>query len=120
MSTQTRDTRAASVTADAALLEAASAAAVVAGEHADAVDRDGRFPIEAIDALRAGRALGALVPVELGGAGASFGASARACYELSRRCAASGMIFAMHQIQVACIVRHVPSEARRSPTTCAS
>jgi acyl-CoA dehydrogenase len=31
---------------------------------------------------------------------------AEGVFELSRRCAATGMVFAMHQIQVACIVRH--------------
>ena len=33
--------------------------------------------------------------------------SPRACFELGRRCGASAMVFAMHQIQVATIVRHL-------------
>lgn len=92
--------------ADAALDDAVATAAVVAGEHAGEVDRDGRFPTEAIDALRDGRALSALVPAGLGGEGASFGAVARACGTLGRRCSATGMVFAMHQIQVSTLVRH--------------
>ena len=38
--------------------------------------------------------------------GVSFEALAAACFELGRRCGASAMVFAMHQIQVARIVRH--------------
>ncbi len=53
------------------------------------------------------RALSALVPEELGGGGVSFEAVATACFELGRKCGATGMVFAMHQIQIACIVRHL-------------
>ena len=79
----------------------------VAGQHADAVDRDARFPREAIDALREAGALSALAPEMLGGAGVSVEAIAHGCYELGRRCAATAMVFAMHQIQVGTIVRHL-------------
>jgi acyl-CoA dehydrogenase len=79
----------------------------VAAPNADDVDRAARFPREAIDALRAEGALGAFVPEELGGGGVSFEALAQGCFELGRRCAATAMVFAMHQIQVACIVRHL-------------
>jgi len=79
----------------------------VAAVHADAVDRDARFPAEAVAALRQAGALSAFVPTELGGAGVSLVALARACYELGRRCSATAMVFAMHQIQVATIVRHL-------------
>lgn len=79
----------------------------VAGPNATDVDRAARFPAEAIDALRAEGALSAFVPVELGGSGVGFEAIAGACFELGRRCGASAMVFAMHQIQVACIVRHL-------------
>jgi len=79
----------------------------VAGVHADGVDHDARFPQEAVDALREARALSAFIPAELGGGGVSTWALARACYELGRRCSSTAMIFAMHQIQVATIVRHL-------------
>ncbi|MBV9916043.1 MAG: acyl-CoA/acyl-ACP dehydrogenase [Solirubrobacterales bacterium] len=79
----------------------------VAGRHADAVDRDARFPREAIDALREAGALSALAPEMLGGGGVSVEAIAHGCYELARRCAATAMVFAMHQIQVGTIVRHL-------------
>ena len=79
----------------------------VAGPNADDVDREARFPIETVDALRQAKALSALIPEELGGGGVSFEAIAAACFELGRRCGASAMVFAMHQIQVAAIARHV-------------
>ena len=84
----------------------AEIAAQIAAVHADEVDREARFPHEAIDALKDAGALSALVPTELGGGGASMNEVARACFELGRHCGAAAMVFAMHQIQVACIVRH--------------
>lgn len=82
-------------------------AAEVAAPHAADVDRDSRFPVEAVDAMRQARLLSAYVPIELGGGGISFGALAQACYELGRACSATAMVFAMHQIQVTTIVRHL-------------
>jgi acyl-CoA dehydrogenase len=79
----------------------------VAAPNADEVDRLARFPSEAIAALREERALSAFVPEALGGGGVSFEAIATACYELGRRCGATAMVFAMHQIQIACVVRHL-------------
>ncbi len=79
----------------------------VAAPNADAVDREARFPIETLTALREERALSAFIPAELGGAGVSFDALAGACLELGRHCGASAMVFAMHQIQIATIVRHL-------------
>jgi acyl-CoA dehydrogenase len=78
----------------------------VAAPAADSVDRDARFPHEAVAALREERLLGALVPRELGGLGATIGEVAAACEALGRACASTAMIFAMHQIEVACLVRH--------------
>jgi acyl-CoA dehydrogenase len=98
-----------SITADAdASLRAASAriADEVAAPNAIEVDTEARFPAETVAALREVRALSALVPTELGGAGASLPAIAGVCFDLGRRCGAAGMVFAMHQIQVACIIDH--------------
>ena len=79
----------------------------VAAPNADDVDHGARFPIETIDALRAESALSAFIPAAYGGGGVSFEAIAASCFELGRRCGASAMVFAMHQIQVAAIARHV-------------
>jgi acyl-CoA dehydrogenase len=79
----------------------------VAAPNADDVDRQARFPVETVDALRAERAFSALIADEYDGGGVSFDAIAMACFELGRRCGASAMVFAMHQIQIAAIARHL-------------
>jgi acyl-CoA dehydrogenase len=89
----------------------AEVVAAAAAEHGDAVDRDARFPTETFAAARAQRLLGMMVPVELGGEGASVSDVVDVCYMLGKACASSAMIFAMHQIMVAILVRH----ARNSP-----
>jgi len=88
------------------LASRAEKAAAVAAEHAVTVDRDSRFPAEAIAAMRAARLLGIAVPLELGGEGASIADVADVCYALGRSCASAAMIYAMHQTKVACIARH--------------
>ncbi|MGB7254993.1 MAG: acyl-CoA dehydrogenase family protein, partial [Xanthobacteraceae bacterium] len=94
-------------TADAGdLLARAKRVAVIAAEHAAAVDRDSRFPDEAIAAARAERLLGIAVPHELGGEGASTAEIIDICYTLGRACASTAMIYAMHQTKAACLVRH--------------
>jgi acyl-CoA dehydrogenase len=97
-----------SVDRDQAFLDAVTRVAdEFAAPNADAVDREARFPVEAIDALREERALSAFVPAELGGGGVSFAAIAAGCFELGRRCGASAMVFAMHQIKAISVVRHL-------------
>jgi acyl-CoA dehydrogenase len=97
-----------SVDRDQAFLDAVCHVAdKLAAPNADEVDRDARFPAETIEALRDEQALSAFVPTRLGGAGVGFETIAAACYELGRRCGASAMVFAMHQIQVVTIVRHL-------------
>jgi acyl-CoA dehydrogenase len=88
--------------------------ASVAAAHAAAVDRESRFPEEAIAAARAQRLLGIAVPKEFGGEGAGIAAIADACYALGRACASTAMIYAMHQTKVACIVRHFQNSERQS------
>jgi acyl-CoA dehydrogenase len=78
----------------------------VARAHAVAVDAEGRFPVEAVEALKAERLLGIMVPVGLGGEGASLTAVADVCFALGRACGSSAMIFAMHQVKAACLIRH--------------
>ncbi len=78
----------------------------VAAAHADEVDNDARFPIESFDAMREEGLLSALVPVQLGGAGATITEVARMTQHLGAYCSSTALIFAMHQMQVACVVRH--------------
>jgi acyl-CoA dehydrogenase len=84
----------------------AQTVAAAAASSADAVDREGRFPAEAFSAAKAQRLLGILVPIDMGGEGASVSDVVDVCYVLGRSCASTAMIFAMHQIMVAILVRH--------------
>jgi acyl-CoA dehydrogenase len=86
-------------------------ATAAAAAHADAVDRAARFPCEAFAAARAERLMSLLVPVELGGEGANVSDAVDVCYVLGRACASTAMVFAMHQIMVAILVRHARDNA---------
>src|SRR5580698_10954552 len=90
----------------AGLTSRAEKVAAVAATHAASVDSHSRFPSEAIGAARAERLLGVAVPPELGGEGASVADVVDICYRLGRACSSTGMIYAMHQVKVACVVRH--------------
>lgn len=81
-------------------------ASSVASKHAADVDAKARFPKEAFDAVRDAGLLSAPVPIELGGAGAGMRTLAAMSAALAEACGSSGMVLAMHFIQVACIARH--------------
>jgi acyl-CoA dehydrogenase len=93
-------------TAAADLNARAEAVAATAAANATAVDREARFPHEAIAVARSLRLLGIMVPHEFGGEGASVSDVVDVCYMLGRSCAATAMVYAMHQTKVACLVRH--------------
>jgi acyl-CoA dehydrogenase len=82
----------------------------VAAKHAQDVDLHARFPTESIEALKHIGAMSAFLSPALGGRGVSFAALAQGCFILGNRCAATAMIFAMHQIQVVTLVRHGSSQ----------
>jgi acyl-CoA dehydrogenase len=81
-------------------------ARTVAAEQAIDVDAKSRFPTETIQALKASKVLSAPIPTELGGDGCNMVELAHLCSTLSQACGSSGMVLAMHYIQVACIARH--------------
>jgi acyl-CoA dehydrogenase len=84
----------------------ARAAADVARAHAATVDAEARFPSEAFAELRKQRLLGIQVPQSLDGEGARIAEIADVCYTLGQACSSTGLIYAMHQIKMACMVRH--------------
>ncbi|HTB44330.1 MAG TPA: acyl-CoA dehydrogenase family protein [Acetobacteraceae bacterium] len=87
---------------DAAILAVSRTAA----DYADDVDRVSRIPEEAVHALQTEAMMGLLVPPALGGPGRSMSQVASVCHALAQSCGSSAMIYAMHQIQVACVVAH--------------
>ena len=78
----------------------------VAASHAADVDKNARFPIETITALRDAGVMSALVPREFGGAGCSMSELAQLCSTLAQACGSSAMVLAMHYSQLACVARH--------------
>lgn len=88
------------------LAAARAVGAEIAARHADDVDARARFPAEAMAELKDCRLLGILVPESEGGPGAGIAEVVSICHELGQHCASTAMIYAMHQIQVSCIVRH--------------
>jgi len=92
------------------LTRRAELVASIAAAAADGVDSETKFPAEAIAAARAQRLLGILVPAELGGEEASVSDVVDVCYALGRACASAGMIYAMHQMMVAALVRHAGAD----------
>src|SRR5579862_437759 len=89
------------------LLTRARNVAAVAANHAGAVDSASRFPSESFEAVKAQRLLGIMVPRALGGEGASVSEAADVCYTLGQSCSSTGMVYAMHSVKVACVMRHM-------------
>ncbi|MGK9053421.1 acyl-CoA dehydrogenase family protein [Neorhizobium petrolearium] len=96
----------AAVATDMSLGARAHRVAMVAAEFADRVDQEGRFPREAVEAMKVERLLGIQIPSAFGGEGATTQEIAEVCSILSQACAASAMVFAMHQIKVSSLVEH--------------
>jgi acyl-CoA dehydrogenase len=92
--------------AAADLLTRTTEVATIAAASADVIDREARFPHEAIAAARSQRLLGIMVPHRLGGEGAGMSDVLDVCYALGRACASTAMIYAMHQTKVALVIRH--------------
>ncbi|MBN9069937.1 MAG: acyl-CoA/acyl-ACP dehydrogenase, partial [Rhizobiales bacterium] len=87
----------------------------IAAASVDAVDREGRFPLETAEALKHERLLGVAVPAELGGEGLGTAAVADLVVQLAQACGSSAMVYAMHQIQVSSLATHgVTSEWHRT------
>ena len=84
----------------------AERAAAVAGQFTEAVDKEGRFPHEAIAAMKEARLLSAMIPAEFGGEDASMSEIAEVCAILGQKCASAAMVFAMHQIKASSLIWH--------------
>jgi acyl-CoA dehydrogenase len=75
------------------------------------VDSAARFPSEAFEEIRKQRLLGIMVPEALGGEGAGLADLADVCFILGQACSSTALIFAMHQIKMACVIRHAKGNA---------
>jgi alkylation response protein AidB-like acyl-CoA dehydrogenase len=75
----------------------------VVAAHANAVDRDGVFPMASMDALAAAGLYGLISAREVGGIGQGPGAAALAVLRVARECGSTGMVLAMHYAGTAVI-----------------
>ncbi|GAA2432253.1 acyl-CoA dehydrogenase [Mycolicibacterium llatzerense] len=87
------------------LADAVRAAADAAAD----VDRDARFPHEAVNALKQAKLLSCGLPPELGGQGYRIGELAVVARSLGAACSAAGMVFAMHQTQALVLAKYARS-----------
>ena len=94
------------VSTGTSLAERATRVAAVAEVHADDVDVKGRFPAEAVAAMRAERLLSIQIATELGGEGATLAEIAEVCSRIGQACSSAAMVFAMHQIKASSLVSH--------------
>ena len=85
----------------------------VVASNAEPVDRDGVFPRAAMDALASAGLYGLISAREVGGMGEGPGAAALAVERVSRECASTGMVLAMHYAGAAVIEKHGPEAMRR-------
>lgn len=90
----------------ASVSERIARAAAVAARYADDVDQKGRFPAEAMQALKDERLMGVQIPVELGGEDTPIAEIAELCSILGQACGSTAMIFAMHHIKLSSLVEH--------------
>lgn len=80
--------------------------AQTAGQHADDVDLQSRFPAETIGEAKAQGLLGAPIPAASGGMGLDFTELCRIVGTVAEACSSSGMVLAMHYSQLLCLLHH--------------
>ncbi len=85
-----------------------------AGPAAAEVDREARLPHEALAAMRERRLLSAMIPVELGGRGATLAEMSGAVRALATSCASSALVLAIHTLEIGDLVRHGTTPALRA------
>jgi len=93
-------------------LERAREAARALAAAAPEVDRDAAFPAASVAALAEAGLLAAAVPERLGGGGLDPASMAAVSRALARGCTSTAMVWAMHQVQLACVAEHCRGEQR--------
>ncbi|GAB3232121.1 acyl-CoA dehydrogenase family protein [Glycomyces halotolerans] len=82
-----------------------------AREHAAEVDTDGRFPTEAVTALRESGLLGLTLPTDVGGLGAGPAEFADVLGRIAAACGSTAMVYLMH-VSAAMTVAAAPPPGR--------
>jgi alkylation response protein AidB-like acyl-CoA dehydrogenase len=81
--------------------------------NAEAVDREGAFPSNPIDALRSAGLLGALSSKESGGLGLGLNGAARVVQRVAEECGSTAMVLTMHYCGVAVLEVYGNAQIRR-------
>jgi alkylation response protein AidB-like acyl-CoA dehydrogenase len=92
----------------------ATVVAEVVEPRAAAVDRDGTYPREALDALSRAGLLGLVSAADVGGGGEGMRAAVAVIQELARHCGSTAMVVLMHYAATAAIEAHGPREVREA------
>ncbi|HEX2253114.1 MAG TPA: acyl-CoA dehydrogenase family protein [Thermoanaerobaculia bacterium] len=95
---------------DEVLLRVRQIASEVAGPQAEAVDREARWPAEALGQLQAQGLGGLVVPVSAGGLGHGLLALVEVCEALGRCCPSTAICFGMHCVGAAVIAAKATPE----------
>jgi acyl-CoA dehydrogenase len=88
-----------------AILDGLGQAGQMLASEAVRADQTGTFPERSIELLRRHGLLAAGVPRQYGGSGLGVAALASIASKLGSYCGSTAMIWAMHQVQVACLAR---------------
>ena len=96
----------------AAALAAVDGIAETSAGKAATVDRSATFPKQSIAVLREARLLSAAVPQEYGGHGLTTLELSEIAHRLGTLCGSTAMIWAMHQVQLACMTASAQREHR--------
>lgn len=78
--------------------------------HAEAVDREGRFPRESLQALADAGFWGLTVPVAHGGFGVSIRGAMATLDEIARRCGSTAMVYLMHLCGTSCYIAQAQAD----------
>ena len=81
--------------------------------NAAAVDHDGAFPTESIDALKSAGLLGAVSSIESGGLGLGLAGAARIVRRIAEECGSTAMVLTMHYCGALVLEAHGSAEVRR-------
>jgi alkylation response protein AidB-like acyl-CoA dehydrogenase len=86
--------------------KAASLADEAIAPYANDVDAEGRFPREAIEALKNNGFFGLTVPAEYGGLGQGMRVACAVLDQIGQRCASTAMVYLMHLCGTSCYVAY--------------
>jgi len=96
------------------MLDQASHIAPLLAANASNVDVDNLFPVENLNILKEAGLMSAIIPKEFGGNGIGLKETIEIAKIIGGSCLSTGMIWAMHCQQLACVVNHTDNPFRET------